>query len=73
VSGAVVDALIAEHPDWTPRRLHDAIAPPTADVVRPTEYEPEGVGNGVPMPASVKAQIDAALGRNRNRDNGEGG
>jgi hypothetical protein len=49
VDGPIIDALMAEHPGWLPRRLAEAVAAPTA-VTPPAYYEAEGTGTGVKMP-----------------------
>lgn len=54
-AGAVVRAALAAHPDWDAERVATL-----ADGRRtgpPPEYVPEGAGNGVPMPASVRAAL----------------
>lgn len=57
VDGPAIDALMAEHPGWLPRRLAEAVAAPPP-VTPPAYYEAEGTGQGVPMPdGPLKARV----------------
>lgn len=59
--------LHAENPGWTATRLADAVdhPEPVAGPGRVAEYRPEGVGNGVPMPDHVKAEMRRIFKRQR--------
>jgi hypothetical protein len=58
VDGPTVRAVVAEHPDWDAERVAAHVDPQPSGAV--PAYRPDGTGRGVPMPADLRAQVDAA-------------
>lgn len=51
-----VHALLVKDPALTPEQIADELEPPPPPPPPPpAEYEPEGIGHGVPMPASLRS------------------